>query len=268
MAKLPVRIVADGTNVSGGLGHRSLGPGGALILEADYGIANISGGVIPMTQAEFAAAVGDQVVKDLTPVAWFKYNQGITVTGAGVSQWDDQSGNGNHLKQGTDTNRPSKEADGSILFDGVDNYLKCDAFTLNQPATIYLLAKQVTWTSTDYLFDGNASTTGALTQRVGTPTVQLQAVSLASDNANWAVDTYAAVACVFNDTASIIQVNATTATSGNTGNEALGGFALGARADGAAPGNLQAKEAIVFAAAHDAGQRAAVIAYLMQLGGL
>ena len=55
---------------------------------------------------------------------WGRFNIGITVVGAGVDTWADQSGNGRDLLQTTDTNRPSKESDGSILFDGVDNTLK------------------------------------------------------------------------------------------------------------------------------------------------
>jgi hypothetical protein len=65
--------------------------------------------------------------------AWFRLGVGITETGQGVSQWDDQSGNGRHLKQGTDGARPSKQSDGSILFNGSDEFLKCDAFTFSQP---------------------------------------------------------------------------------------------------------------------------------------
>lgn len=49
---------------------------------------------------------------------WCRHNSGITVTGAGVSQWDDASGNGNHLLQGTDTNRPLQ---GSLESDLVTN---------------------------------------------------------------------------------------------------------------------------------------------------
>lgn len=33
---------------------------------------------------------------------WTRFNSGITETGSGVSQWDDVSGNGNHLLQGTE----------------------------------------------------------------------------------------------------------------------------------------------------------------------
>lgn len=39
---------------------------------------------------------------------------------------------------------PTLMDDGSILFDGTDNYLKCDAFTLGMPpVTVYMLAKNI-----------------------------------------------------------------------------------------------------------------------------
>ena len=31
--------------------------------------------------------------------AWYRFNSGITEAGSGVSQWDDQSGNGNQMFQ-------------------------------------------------------------------------------------------------------------------------------------------------------------------------
>ncbi|MEK7180506.1 MAG: hypothetical protein AAB706_03445 [Patescibacteria group bacterium] len=39
---------------------------------------------------------------------WLKSDVGITLVGTKVSQWDDQSGNGEHVTQGTDANRPEK----------------------------------------------------------------------------------------------------------------------------------------------------------------
>ncbi len=56
--------------------------------------------------AIFEDTVGAGIVSSLGPAAWFRANTGITVTGLGVSQWDDQSGNARHLLQGTDANRP------------------------------------------------------------------------------------------------------------------------------------------------------------------
>jgi hypothetical protein len=40
---------------------------------------------------------------------WLRADYGITQTGSGVSQWNDQSGNGNHAVQGTDAARPIYE---------------------------------------------------------------------------------------------------------------------------------------------------------------
>lgn len=50
-------------------------------------------------------------------------NTGITETGSGVSEWQDRSGNGNHSTQTVDTNRPTVDGSGNVVFDGVDNFL-------------------------------------------------------------------------------------------------------------------------------------------------
>lgn len=209
------------------------------------------------------------IVASRGPAAWFRYNTGITVTGAGVSQWDDQSGNGRHLKQGTDGNRPALQADGSILFDGVDNYLKCDAFTLNQPETVYILFKQVSWTNQDYIFDGNSGSSMVFRQDGSTPQVDIIAGSGITNNSDLAVGAYGVSSCVFNGASSLLQINLGTPTTGNCGANNAGGFTLGANATGGANfANIQVKEVIIFPAANDATQRARVIRYLMGIGGV
>lgn len=213
-----------------------------------------------------AGVAGTNPIPGLLPAAYFKFNTGITVTGAGVSQWDDQSGNGRHLLQATDTNRPALQADGSILFDGVDNYLKCDAFTLNQPATFYLRFRQVTWTDQDRIFDGNTLNASPLYQASATPTIRIFAgTAEVADNGNLAVNTYGSVAVVFNGASSSILVNATTETTGNPGASNPAGFTLGATPTPSAYSNIQVKEVAIFAAAHSAATRANVIAYLNRL---
>ena len=199
---------------------------------------------------------------------WCKFNSGITVTGAGVSQWDDVSGNGNHLKQGTDTNRPSKESDGSILFDGVDNFLKADAFTLVQPETVYFLGKQVTWTSADRFFDGNTDDTGGINQNPTTPKLRVNAGIAFDDDGTMAVDTYAIISVIFNGASSSIQTNYATIVTGNAGAGDMGGFTLGSRPSVTLVSNIQVKEIAVFNTAHDAVTRLQMIAYLAQIGSL
>lgn len=210
------------------------------------------------------------LVRGLSPAAWYRYGVGITVTGSGVSQWDDQSGNGRHLKQGTDTNRPAKQSDNSILFDGSDNYLKCDAFTLNQPETVYLLGRQVTWSINDRIWDGNANNSMGFTQNTATPTVAIRAANnVIAPNGDFAVNTYAVVVCVYNGASSLIQVNKNNATTGDIGSGNAGGFTLGAHADGSTTfSNIQVKEVIIYAAAHDATTRARIIRYLSIVGQL
>ncbi len=44
---------------------------------------------------------------DLSPLAWWRSDLGITITGSGVSTWADQSGNGYDATQSTDSYRPT-----------------------------------------------------------------------------------------------------------------------------------------------------------------
>jgi hypothetical protein len=195
---------------------------------------------------------------------WTRFNSGITVTGSGVSQWDDVSGNDNHLLQAADAARPSKEADGSILFDGIAHFLKADAFTLVQPETIYILFKQVTWTGSDRIFDGNLINTGTLQQFGVTPQLRLFAGS-AFGSESLTIDTYGVVTSVFNSTSSVLQINNDTPATGDVGVSNMGGFALGVSGGSTQHSNIQVKEALIYSEAHDATQRAQVINYLQSI---
>lgn len=217
------------------------------------------------------------VVYELNPTGYFKddvgpilanmaawYRQGIGITSASslVSQWADQSGNGRHLNQTTATNRPTVQADGSILFDGVDNFMAA-TFTLNQPHTIYVLGKQLTWTAGDHIFNGVAANV-ALYQNSSSPRVDIYAGAGGPFSTAWTLDTDMVVAAVFNGASSLIQVNTSVSTEGDPGADNPGGFTLGGNNSGAANSNIQVKEVILYSAAHDASTRARVIAYLQQ----
>ena len=204
----------------------------------------------------------------LDPVAWFRFNIGITETGQGVSTWADQSGEGNDLVQATDGARPPKQSDGTILFNGTDEYLKCVAFTLAQPETVYVLFKQVTWTANDRIFDGNTNNTGEVIQAVSSPTLQgTSDLVNVQNNANLPIGSYGVLCCVFDGSSSVIKVNNTTAVTGEMGAGNMSGFTL-AVAGGAASGfgNIQIKEIILYAVAHDAATHLHQIRYLAHNG--
>lgn len=207
-------------------------------------------------------------VRGLGPAAWFRYGVGITSALGAVSQWADQSGNARHLLQATATNQPTLEADNSITFDGVDNFMKCDPFTLAQPFTIYWLLKQITWTSSDCIFDGNTALTGAMLQSGTTPALRLFGSAGVGNNTNLALDTYGVVVGVGNGASSLTQINNTAPVTGDMGTGDPGGHTLGARGNASTFANIQAKEGILYAAAHDAATRSRVIRYLAQVGGI
>jgi len=199
---------------------------------------------------------------------WCRYNIGVEVTSLGVSTWFDQSGNGNDLLQSTDSNRPSKESDGSVLFDGVDNYIAA-TFTLNQSLTVYLLFNPVSYSNNGYIFDGDTQNTCLVFAQGGTDNYVLTAgSSMAASDAHNA-GTYVVMTSVFNSTTSVHQFNNNIDVTGDAGTNNAAGFTLGC--DGSKStnfSNIQVKEVAIYSVAHTAGQRAKVIQYLSDVGGL
>lgn len=194
--------------------------------------------------------------------AWYRKGVGVTESGGLVSAWADQSGNGRNLVQATGTNQPALQGDGSILFDGIDNSMLA-TFTRNQPQTVYVLGKQVTWANTERWFDGSTGDRGTLQQTTASPQIRIFA-GTGMGNISLAVDTYGIIASVFNGANSVLQLNLGTPVTGDTGSGGdMTGFRLGSRGDGAgAFGNVQIKEILIYAAAHDATTRQKVIEYL------
>jgi hypothetical protein len=159
-------------------------------------------------------------------------------------------------------------ADGTIYFDGISHFLKTAPFTLNQPTTVYFLGRQVTWTQNHTLFDGNTSTVGRVYQNGSTPQLSAQAGASLIGPISPALGSYGVICAVFNGANSVFQLDNGTPVTGTVGAGNMGAFTLGARGDTALPANMQAKEALIYNAAHDANQRAAVIAYLNMVNQL
>lgn len=159
----------------------------------------------------------------------------------------------------------------SLLFNGTSHYLKTNAFTLNQPETIYLVAKQVSWTANDYLLDGNADNSGAILQHTSSPNIASYAGAyMASpDNPNLAVGNVGIIAVVFNGASSSIRINNTAAQTGNSGLNNMGGFTLGSSGNHtAAFANIQVYEAAIYSAAHDTATQNAIITGLAAKWGI
>jgi len=209
----------------------------------------------------------DAYIRSLSPEAWFLKGIGQTVTGSGVSQWDDISGNGRHLLQGTDSARPALQADGSVLFNGTSHYLKCSAFTLNQPTCVLMVVNVKAWTANDRLFDGNASDSVTALQNTSTPKISLNA-GVALGPITPPLNELHVHKYVANGASSSIGYDKNASTAGNAGTNNMGGFTLGARGVGDVPSNIQVYETVIFPIAPSTAQLDRLVAGLMARHGV
>ena len=157
-----------------------------------------------------------------------------------VMAWADFFGRGESLvNAGADNLKPILESDG-LLFDGVRQFLKtAAALALDQPTFIYLVIKQVTWTASDYFFDGNTDNKGMISQIAASPYIRSYA-GITSGNilgptggvthtsGTIALNKYSIIRCRFNGAGSLLQVDEMTANTVDTGTNVMGGFTLGA----------------------------------------
>lgn len=135
----------------------------------------------------------------LSPLGWWDASAASTITevSSAVSQWDDRSGGGRHLTQGTSGNRPVKSTFAgrpSILFDGSNDTLARSSFSVNSTSmTMWVL--------------------GVILAGAGT---QKRLMSLASGGADWN-STAAAVLTLSNGDATKFAVHRNSAEIALTG---------------------------------------------------
>jgi len=203
------------------------------------------------------------ILYDGNTVAWFDAkSEYITMNGSlQISQWNDKSGMNHHLLQnGADSIKPIWSADG-LLFDGVDDFLKCVAFTLVRPEQIHIVFKQITWTLNGCVYDGNATSSMALAQQSSAPNLAIYA-NAALGLEPLTLDTFGIVRTLFNGANSKIQVNDDTPATGNAGSANGSGFTLGARGGDDRWSHIQVKEIIIRKVEDSAGDEAIIYNYL------
>ena len=196
--------------------------------------------------------------------AWYIAGVGQTDAGGGAcSAWVDQSGNGRNLTQGTATNQPAIQSDGSLLFDGADNYMQA-GFTLAQPYTVYLAFLPVSFTNADQIYSGVAADTGVLLQSGVTPTLALFAGSAVTNSISGpAVGARGVITAVFNGASSITQFNGGADVTGNPGATAPDGITLGCNFNASgAFSNIQAWELLIRSGMDNAATRLQIQQYL------
>jgi hypothetical protein len=164
----------------------------------------------------------------------------------------------------------STGADGRTLatFDGANDYMKAAPFSLSQPETVYFVGSQVTWTNTDYIFDGGGVDTMGLIQSAAgeSPRVKPYAGGYGGNMDAWSLLTMAVIMVLYNGALSTIAINRLGAIAGpSTGGATSNGFTLATLgAASSAFGNITFNEAVIFAVAHADATRLRVAGALMR----
>lgn len=198
---------------------------------------------------------------------WAESDQGTTVA-TGVSQWNDLSGNGNHLVQAVGAKQPALTAAAinglpALTFDGVDDFMQ-KAFTLSQPETVFIVAKMNSWTLDDQLIDGAGASDSMLIQQQGgaSPSLRIYAGAFVGPTTALAVGTFGLISVKYNGASSSIQVNSGPTISGNAGAANGGGFTLAAGMAGVFCANISAAFVVLTADSVSAPDVALLKAYV------
>ncbi|MDB4559605.1 fibronectin type III domain-containing protein [Flavobacteriaceae bacterium] len=110
-------------------------------------------------------------VNDLSPALWLDAADAstITETGGKVSQWDDKSGNNNHLSQSNSSYQPQYNPTQLNGQGGVDFHQNKKLFSSDTPTIKYVItvieAQSATWTGFHSMLDGRSGRIGGLRQK-------------------------------------------------------------------------------------------------------
>jgi hypothetical protein len=198
---------------------------------------------------------------------WLRSDLGITKDGSdNVSEWADQSGNGNDLLQATPANQPNwvdAQLSGypAIRFNGTSDSMQSSAFSsLSQPLEVLVVAKHLGGgTGNNYLIDGNSNTMVIYNAKDGYLRAYAGAffVGPAWDYLSWNL-----IDMLFYSTSSEARLNGGEPTTGNVGTYATTKFTLCAYGNGGQNGNYDLVEVIVYNAELSAPDRDNLEKYL------
>jgi hypothetical protein len=188
--------------------------------------------------------------------AWFRSDQGITLSSGNVSQWNDLSGYGYDFTQGTSGKRPvytaidsSYVGNPSLTFDGSDDFLS-SAVPVGNSSFIIMILKQITWGSQKFISNGVDNSTCVIYQFSGSvsPNITMYNGTAVNTNSNAPLGTVRRLAAWFsNSTSDYLQIGSSKVTGANAGNSAAAAtYNLGGATSGTNNANFSIAELIIY----------------------
>lgn len=137
------------------------------------------------------------------------------------------------------------------------------ATTMNQPLTIIMAVKPVTWVSGRRIFNG--VTDGFVHQTGSSPIVAMRTgASTNPTKTNWTVGTWAVLSTFWSGSSSTFRINRDRNAGGDPGTGNFGGMTWGASNLGALQGNIDVLEMLVFNRALTELESSRIQAYLFE----
>lgn len=201
--------------------------------------------------------------------AWFKADTLVLNNDDPVATWTDSSGLTHHEVQASGSLQPlykTNQVNGqpAVLFDGIDDFLQTGVFTLSHPCSVFIVVKQVTWTSGDRIHEGrSAASTLTFRQTSATPQVQMVGTNSGTTVVGPAIGAWGLVTEIWDAAASSIAINGGVDTVFDMGvAKTPNGITLGSSHAGISNGNVSIAEFLVYDTALSAPNQALVKAYL------
>lgn len=194
-------------------------------------------------------------------VEHWKLNTGLTQAAGVASAW--KGVRKGYILSSSGTSQPAVQGDGSLLFDGSNDWMNALFAWSPDGFTVCLLAKQLSWAANDCIMDGGAvAFSGGIFQSSSTPQIGGYNGTFTTRNGDWALNTYATVIMTLSGSGCLSQIGtATEVTSAGLAPKKMGGITLGATAALGQSANIQVKEVLIYRGSLDSTARAAVLAY-------
>lgn len=167
------------------------------------------------------------VLYDGNTVGWFDSAESyITKAGADlISQWDDKSGEDNHLLQATEADKPTWTEDG-VYFPGVTEFMATIAFTFNQPEKIYIVIKIPAYVTGKRFLDGDNNRSCDWGMSAPSPRTSLYAGAAGHFNSTTPLNQFFIARLLINGVNSKSQYNELTAVVADVGANNMTGIRL------------------------------------------
>jgi len=248
---------------------------GTLAISISYDSVTLPGGVT-VTPGTTEVPPDPNAISNM--ILWLDADDGSTISiGVGVSQWDDKSGQGNHVTQATGTLQPTVvtsviNGSDAIRFDGVDDYLRDTAFSggiPSQPITTYLVVSPDVDRSVPHQFYdvatlGNRNT---VVQATGGAYV-INAGGTSQTSVALAATTFVLLEAYFDGVSTTLKENEVTVISANSGTQGMDGITIAARHDDGNPAAIDIAEFMIFEKALTADEHNDIIDYVEVKYGL